>query len=131
MVMSNEEWLVFAQAVFDSQLKRILPDAEYELEIREKYILHWKLSAFGRQDFEFISRGELLFIYYHNNCANLQFAQYPDDDFEELVSDMLTVIAKYYAGDIDVVQHRTRHRKKLEYIFRDYDSGDFYHFTED
>lgn len=105
MVMSNEEWLVFA--------------------------LHWKLSAFGQCDFEVVSMGDLVDVYYRDGCSNLQFAQYPDEDFEEVISDALTLVARYYNGDIDVVQHRTRHRKKLEYIFRDYDSGDFYHFTED
>ncbi|WP_029067805.1 hypothetical protein [Jonesia quinghaiensis] len=130
MELSVDEWVGFAKGVFAAQFSRIFSNAVYTFEMKNRYILQWNLTVDGKGEFQIVSRLDVLEVYFRKDYCALDFAQYPDEDFEEVISDMLTWIARYYAGEVDVVQSRTRILKKIQYIFKNRESEEVLYFTE-
>lgn len=128
MITSSEDWVAFVTELFSEKLSNQIPEAKFTIEVQKQSIL-FTIILNVNDDFQIRSSGELVDTYFRNEFINTQIAQYPEEDLDEIFSDILSWIHKFYLGKIEVNEYRTRVLKKREMVFNDVNSGESLYFS--
>lgn len=128
MITSSEDWVAFVTELFSEKLSNQIPEAKFTSEVQKQSILFTIILNLN-DDFQIRSSGELVDTYFRNEFINTQIAQYPEEDLDEIFSDILSWVHKFYLGEIEVNEYRTRVLKKREMVFNDANSGESLYFS--
>ena len=126
--MSQEEYPQLLISIFKDKFQEHFPKGTFRVAVQNQGI-SFTLSLNGEEDFTITSSGDLVETIFRESYINTQFTQYLEEDFGDVVSDILTWIDKFYCREAEIIKYQTRILKKRKVLLKDTTSGDVLYFN--